>query len=136
IHLRNGLYDAKIDGAPVVAITGQTYHDLIGTRYQQEVDLLALFKDVAVYNQQILGAGHIRALVDAGCRAALSERGVAHITCPVDLQEQAGSDDEPSRKKVEGHTSNAWRPPIVVPCEEDLRAAAAVLNAGKKTVIL
>jgi pyruvate dehydrogenase (quinone) len=136
IHLLNGLYDAKMDGAPVLALTGQTYHDLIGTRYQQEVDLLSLFKDVAVYNQQVLGAGHVRALVDAGCRAALSLRGVAHITCPVDLQEQKVADDEPSVKKVEGHTSDAWRPPIVVPCADDLRAAADVLNAGKKIVIL
>src|SRR5499426_4199478 len=95
IHLLNGLYDAKMDGAPVLAITGQTYHDLVGTRYQQEVDLLSLFKDVAVYNQQVLGAGHVRALVDAGCRAALSLRGVAHLTCPVDLQEQPVTDDEP-----------------------------------------
>ena len=136
IHLLNGLYDAKLDGAPVLAVTGQTYHDLIGTRYQQEVDLLSLFKDVAVYNQQILGAGHARALVDAGCRAALSLRGVAHITCPVDLQEQSIEDDEPSKKKVEGHTSDVWRPPIVVPCEADVRAAADVLNGGTKTVIL
>src|SRR6059036_610721 len=136
IHLLNGLYDAKMDGAPVLALTGQTYHDLIGTRYQQEVDLLSLFKDVAVYNQQILGAGHVRALVDAGCRAALSLGGVAHITCPVDLQEQSVKDDEPSKKKVEGHTSDAWRPPIVVPCDADIRAAAEVLNAGTKTVIL
>src|SRR5438128_8139120 len=136
IHLLNGLYDAKMGGAPVLAITGQTYHDLIGTRYQQEVDLLSLFKDVAVYNQQVLGAGHVRALVDAGCRAALSQRGVAHISCPVDLQEQAVKDDEASQKKVEGHTSNAWRPPTVVPCADDVRAAADVLNTGKKTVIL
>ena len=136
IHLLNGLYDAKMDGAPVLALTGQTYHDLVGTRYQQEVDLLSLFKDVAVYNQQVLGAGHVRALVDAGCRAALSMRGVAHITCPVDLQEQKVADDAPSAKKVEGHTSDAWRPPIVVPCADDLRAAADVLNAGKKIVIL
>src|SRR5213596_1199527 len=136
IHLLNGLYDAKMDGAPVLAITGQTYHDLIGTHYQQEVDLLSLFKDVAVYNQQVLGAGHVRALVDAGCRAALSLRGVAHITCPVDLREQAVKDDKPSKKKVEGHTSDVWRPPIVVPCGDDIRAAADVLNAGKKTVIL
>ena len=136
IHLLNGLYDAKMDGAPVLALTGQTYHDLIGTRYQQEVDLLALFKDVAAFNQQVLGAGHVRALVDAGCRAALSLGGVAHITCPVDLQEQSVSDDEPSQKKVEGHTSDAWRPPIVVPCDADIRAAADVLNAGEKTVIL
>src|SRR5437762_3890713 len=128
IHLLNGLYDAKMDGAPVLALTGQTYHDLIGTHYQQEVDLLALFKDVAVYDQMILGAGHVRALIDAGCRAALSQRGVAHITIPVDLQEQEIGDDEKSTKKVEGHTTNVWRPPIVVPCSADIRAAAEALN--------
>jgi pyruvate dehydrogenase (quinone)/pyruvate oxidase len=136
IHLLNGLYDAKLDGAPVLAITGQTYHDLMGTQYQQEVDLLSLFKDVAVYNQMVLGAGHVRSLVDAGCRAALSHRGVAHITIPVDFQEQEIGEDEKSAKNVEGHTTNAWRPPIVVPCSADVRAAAGVLNAGKKTVIL
>jgi len=136
IHLLNGLYDAQMDCAPVLALTGQTYHDLIGTRYQQEVDLLSLFKDVAIYNQQVLGAGHVRALVDAGCRAALSQRGVAHISCPVDLQEQAVKDNKPSAKKVEGHTSGVWRPPTVVPCADDIRAAAHVLNAGKRTVIL
>src|ERR1700704_167645 len=136
IHLLNGLYDAKMDGAPVLAITGQTYHDLIGTRYQQEVDLLSLFKDVAVFNQQVLGAGHVRALVDAGCRAALSLRGVAHITCPIDVQEQQVKDDKPSAKRVAGHTSGAWRPPTVVPCDDDIRAAAAVINAGTKIVIL
>ena len=136
IHLLNGLYDAKLDGAPVLAITGQIYHDLLGTRYQQEVDLLALFKDVSVYNQQILGAGHAESVVDAGCRAALATRGVAHITCPVDLQEQEIADDEQSKKKVPGHTSVAWSCPVVVPRREDLERAAAVLNAGRKTVIL
>src|SRR5262245_31176642 len=136
IHLLNGLYDAKMDGAPVLAITGQTYHDLIGTRYQQEVDLLSLFKDVALYNQQILGAGHVCALVDAGCRAALSMRGVAHLTCPVDLQEQAVRDDEPSKKKIEGHTSDVWTPPIVIPCGADAQRAVDLLNAGTRTVIL
>src|SRR6266540_2397834 len=95
-----------------------------------------MFKDVAIYNQQVLGAGHVRALVDAGCRAALSQRGVAHISCPVDLQEQAVKDDKASAKKVEGHTSGVWRPPTVVPCDADIRAAAHVLNAGKRTVIL
>src|SRR6058998_1901426 len=100
IHLLNGLYDAKLDGAPVLAITGQTYHDLLGTRYQQEVDLLALFKDVAVYNQQIMGAAHVRNLVDAACRNALSALGVAHLTCPVDVQEQELEQDERSKKNV------------------------------------
>src|SRR5947207_15395586 len=136
IHLLNGLYDAKMDGAPVIALTGQTYHDLIGMRYQQEVDLLSLFKDVAVYNQQVLGAGQARSLIDAGCRAALSQRGVAHITCPVDLQEQPLARDTRSAKNVEGHTSNFWQPPIVVPCQAALSQAASVLNAGRKTVIL
>src|SRR3977135_41838 len=99
IHLLNGLYDAKMDHAPVLAITGQTYHDLIGMQYQQEVDLLSLFKDVAVYNQMVLGAGHVQSLVDAACRTALAERGVAHITVPVDFQEQELGDDKKSAKK-------------------------------------
>src|SRR4029453_11299942 len=135
-HLLNGLYDAKMDGAPVLALTGQTYHDLVGTHYQQEVDLLSLFKDVAVYNQQLLSSGQAQALVDAGCRAALACRGVAHLTCPVDLQEQSLSEDEPSAKKVPHHTSSAWTPPIVIPQDRDLEAAASLLNAGTKTVIL
>jgi pyruvate dehydrogenase (quinone) len=130
------LYDAKLDGAPVLALTGQTYHDLVGTHYQQEVDLLSLFKDVSVYNQQVLSSGQAKALVDAGCRAALASRGVAHLTCPVDLQEQSLSQDEPSAKKVTNHTSSVWSPPIVLPQDSDLEAAASLLNAGKKTVIL
>src|SRR5438477_5285799 len=63
IHLLNGLYDAKLDGVPVLAITGQTYHDLMGMHYQQEVDLLALFKDVAPFNQELMGAVHARGLI-------------------------------------------------------------------------
>src|SRR3954453_957824 len=64
IHLLNGLYDAKMDSAPVLAITGQTYHDLLGMRYQQEVNLLNLFQDVTVFNQQVMGVEHARSLVD------------------------------------------------------------------------
>lgn len=136
IHLLNGLYDAKLDGVPVLAITGQTYHDLLGMRYQQEVDLLALFKDVSVYNQQVMGAGHVQSLVDAACRAALSAKGVAHLTCPVDFQEQEVAADEPSSKKVAGHTSEVWSPPVTVPLHAELARAAALLAAGRRTVIL
>src|SRR5262249_11044008 len=111
IHLLNGLYDAKLDGAPVLAITGQIYHDLLGLRYQQEVNLLGLFQDVSVFNQQATGPEHAPNLVDAACRAALGARGVAHITCCNDWQEK--TDGETSMMKVPGHTSAAWRPPIV-----------------------
>src|SRR5690349_20030756 len=86
IHLLNGLYDAKLDGAPVLAITGLTYHDLLGTHYQQEVDLVSLYKDVAVFNQMVTGAKQMRALVDLGCRTALAQQGVAHISVPVDTR--------------------------------------------------
>jgi pyruvate dehydrogenase (quinone) len=136
IHLLNGLYDAKSDLAPVLALTGQIYSDLIGTHYQQDVDLLALFKDVAVYNQQILSAPHTMAVVDAACRAALAQKGVAHITVPVDFQEHTLSDDEPSSKKVPEHTSVSWTPPIVVPQMDDLKVAAFLLNEGQRPVIL
>ena len=88
IHLLNGLYDAKLDGAPVLAITGMTFHDLIGTHTQQDVELDKLFIDVAKYNVRIMGAAHVRNVADLACRTALSYRGVAHITFPVDLQEQ------------------------------------------------
>lgn len=136
IHLLNGLYDAKSDGAPVLAITGQIYSDLIGTRYQQDVDLLTLFKDVAVFNQQVLSAQHVTALTDVACRTALAERGVAHITIPVDFQEHTLAEDKPSPKKVAEHTSTSWTPPVCVPQTDDLRLAAFLLNEGRRPVIL
>src|SRR4030081_2764342 len=77
IHLLNGLYDAKLDQAPVLAITGMTYHDLIGTMYQQDVNLDYLFEDVAVFNQRVMGPAHVVNLVDLAVRTALSKRGVA-----------------------------------------------------------
>jgi pyruvate dehydrogenase (quinone) len=134
IHLLNGLYDAKMDGAPVLAITGQTYHDLMGMRYQQEVNLLGLFQDVALFNQEANGPAHARTLVDAACRAALGGRGVAHINCYNDWQDKTADGQSPMN--VAGHTSVAWRPPIVVPQAESLESAASLLNAGKKTVIM
>src|SRR4029078_9103127 len=112
IHVLNGLYDAKMDGAPVLAITGQTYHDLIGMHYQQEVDLLSLFKDVAGYNQQVLGAAHVEGLIDAACRTALATRSVAHVTCPVHIQEQALKDVEKSKKNSKHHTSDTGHSPL------------------------
>jgi pyruvate dehydrogenase (quinone) len=136
IHLLNGLYDAKMDHAPVLAITGHTYHDMIGTHFQQEIDIIPLFKDVAESNQMILGAEHAQALVDVACRSALSSRSVSHLSCPADIQDLMLSDETASQQQVKGHTSTSWRPPIVVPQMETLKSAATLLNSGKKTVIL
>ncbi|MGE5757126.1 MAG: thiamine pyrophosphate-dependent enzyme [Planctomycetaceae bacterium] len=136
IHLLNGLYDAKMDHAPVLAITGHTYHDQIGMHFQQEIDIIPLFKDVAEYNQMILGAEHAQGLVDVACRSALSSRSVSHLTCPADIQDLTVKDETASQQQVKGHTSTSWRPPIVVPQAETLKSAAALLNSGKKTVIL
>src|ERR687891_1325905 len=88
IHLLNGLYDAKLDGQPVLALTGMHYHDLIGTHAQQDVELDKVFADVAVYNTRIMGPAHVENVADLACRTALTYRGVAHINFPVDLQEQ------------------------------------------------
>src|SRR5262247_3262529 len=87
IHLLNGLYDAKCDLQPVLAITGHTFHDLIGTHHQQDVDLDKLFMDVAVYNQRVMGPAHVNNLVDEAIKTALDRRGVAHLTIPKDIQD-------------------------------------------------
>jgi len=86
IHLLNGLYDAKLDGQPVLAITGMQYHDLIGTFTQQDVELDKLFQDVCVYNNRIMSPAHVENVLELACRSALSRRGVAHITMAVDTQ--------------------------------------------------
>src|SRR5438270_7763035 len=93
IHLLNGLYDAKMDQAPVLAITGQTFSDLKGSYYQQEVNMIELFQDVSVYNQEVINPNQTEMLASEACRHAIDHRGVAHITFPVDYQEK-----EPNNK--------------------------------------
>src|SRR3954466_9178678 len=87
IHLPNGLYDAKMDGQPVLAITGHTFHDLIGTHYQQDVDLTKLFMDVAAYNQRVMGAAHVVNVEEKAVKTALAYHTVAQITIPKDIQD-------------------------------------------------
>src|SRR5215211_9453768 len=82
IHLLNGLYDAKLDGQPVLAITGLQYHDLIGTSTQQDVELDKLFMDVAKYSMRIMGPTHVENVAHIACRTALLYRGVSHIAFP------------------------------------------------------
>src|SRR5437763_9664029 len=85
VHLLNGLYDAKMDGQPVLAITGHHYSDLIDTRSQQDVDLDLVFRDVAEYSTRVMGPEHVESVTDLACRTALSRRGVAHLCFPTDF---------------------------------------------------
>jgi pyruvate dehydrogenase (quinone)/pyruvate oxidase len=134
IHLLNGLYDAKLDGQPVLAITGHHYHDLIDTHAQQDVNLDRLFADVAAYNTRVMGPAHVENVADLACRTALGYRGVAHINFPLDLQEQEAG--ERSKRNVPKHTSDVFARGARLPAEEEIFRAAKVLNAGNKTAIL
>jgi pyruvate dehydrogenase (quinone) len=134
LHLLNGLYDAKLDRAPVLAITGHHYHDLIDTHAQQDVDLDRVFEDVSVYTSRVMGAAHVENVATLACRTALAYRGVAHINFPVDLQEQKGGERSP--RNVPGHTSDVHARPGRQPDPADLGRAAEILNAGKKIAIL
>ena len=135
IHLLAGLYDAKADGAPVVAITGSTYSDMMGSSYQQDVDLLQLFSDVTVYNNRVNSPEHAEMAVDVACRTALAKRGVSHLTIPIDVQEQELY-GQYSRHKVPGHTSDAFASPATVPDIKLVQRAADILNSGSKVVML
>src|SRR5881392_2698477 len=86
IHLLNGPYDAKVDGQPVLAITGHHFHDLIDTHQQQDISLDRVFSDVAVYSTRVMGPAHVANVTDLACRKAITMRGVAHINFPVDFQ--------------------------------------------------
>ncbi len=136
IHLLNGLYDAKLDHAPVLAITGLQFHDLIGTFTQQDVALDKLFMDVCVYNERVMGPAHVENVVDLACRTALSYRGVSHLTFPVDFQELEVKKKERSKRNVPHHTSEVHALIPQVSAESELRGAAEILNAGKKIAIL
>ena len=136
LHLLNGLYDAKLDGQPVLAITGMPYHDLIGTQTQQDVELDRVFADVAKYSARIMGPTHVEAVADLACRTALTYRGVAHIAFPVDLQDQKVEARRASRRNIAHHTSDAWASGAGLPPAYDLDRAADLLNAGTRVVIL
>lgn len=136
IHLLNGLYDAKLDGAPVLAITGLQHHDLIGTHTQQDVELDKLFMDVAVYNARIMGGAHVENVVGIACRMALARRGVSHVTMPVDMQSQPVKEGSRSERNVPDHMSDLFARGALLPSEGQLARAAAILNAGKKVCIL
>src|SRR5438105_3467286 len=136
IHLLNGLYDARCDGQPVLAITGHTFHDMIGTHYQQDVDLDKLFMDVAAYSERIMGPAHVDNVLDEAIKTALSRRTVAHVTIPKDIQDWDAGDGERSKANISRHSSDVFAPVSPLPSEEELQAAADIINAGKKVAIL
>jgi pyruvate dehydrogenase (quinone) len=136
IHLLNGLYDAKCDGQPVLAITGHTFHDLIGTHYQQDVDLDKLFMDVSEYNQRIMGPAHVNNVVDEAIKTALARRGVSHITIPKDIQEMSASDQERSDANIRGHSADLFAAAYPQPPQKALEEAAKIINTGSKVAIL
>lgn len=136
IHLLNGLYDAKCDGQPVLAITGHTFHDLIGTSYQQDVDLDKLYMDVAAYNQRIMGPAHVNSVLDEAVKTALDRRTVTHITIPKDIQEWRASDFHRSEANVRHHSGLVFEPSYPHPLKQPLHEAAKILNSGDKVAIL
>ena len=136
IHLLNGLYDAKCDGQPVLAITGHTFHDLIGTHYQQDVDLDKLFMDVSEYNQRIMGPAHVNNVVDEAIKTALARRGVSHITIPKDIQEMSALDQERSDANIRGHSADLFAAAYPQPPQKALEEAANIINTGSKVAIL
>ncbi|WP_414475092.1 thiamine pyrophosphate-dependent enzyme [Microvirga sp. M2] len=136
IHLLNGLYDAKLDGQPVLAITGLQFHDLLHTYTQQDVELDKLFMDVCVYNSRVMGAAHVQNVTELACRTALAYRGVAHVTMPVDLQDQTVKEDMRSKRNRPDHVSSLMAESAHMPSEDQLAHAASILNEGRKIVVM
>jgi pyruvate dehydrogenase (quinone) len=138
IHLLNGLYDAKLDHVPVLAITGMQETSVLGTRYQQEVHLDRLYQDVAEYNLMVTNPQQMPGVVDIAIRNAMTKRGVAHLTFPNDIQ-VAPVDEDPYRHVGPAHppTSSASSPNrAVAPDPDQVRTAAEIINAGSKVAML
>lgn len=134
-HLLTGLYDARLDHMPVLAIVGQQARTALGGHYQQELDLVSMFKDVAgAFVQQAAAPAQIRHLVDRAARTALGERRVTALILPNDLQELPY--EAPARAHGTLHSGVGYNRPSVVPRTEELERAAQVLNSGEKVAIL
>jgi pyruvate dehydrogenase (quinone) len=135
VHLLNGLYDAKLDGVPVVALMGQQQRTVLGAQYQQEIDLLSLVKDVAAqFAQTVTTAEQVPLVLDRAFRTALATRSPTVVVLPHDVQQEPAPDQEQQHGVVV--TAPTWRPGRLLPQEEDLRAAADVLNAGRRPALL
>ena len=132
-HTVNGLYDAANDNAPVLVVTGSTFHDLTGLHFMQGLNTVKLMEDVALFNEQISGPANALLVVNRACRAALAGRGVAHLTIAKDVQAMKLAADKPSTENHGGRTSSSWLPPRGTPPMEHLRAlppTCSIVGAG------
>ncbi|MBD0273341.1 MAG: pyruvate oxidase, partial [Acetobacteraceae bacterium] len=137
LHLLNGLYDAKMDLAPVVALTGLPYHDMAETFTQQDVPLDRVFADVAVYNTRIMGAAQAEAVTALACRSALAGRGVAHLAIAVDVQEQEEEGGDKPSPRGSAQTASVNRTDgLRLPEPEAVAEAAALLNGAQRVAIV
>jgi pyruvate dehydrogenase (quinone)/pyruvate oxidase len=134
IHLLNGIYDAKLDNQPVLAITGAQHHDLIETYTQQDVALDKLFMDATAYSVRVMGPAHVEDVVEQACRTALAYRQPTHVMIPVDFQSQPAKDR--SARNVPDHVSNVMARGGQLPDPEMLQRAADILNQAEKPFIL
>ncbi|WP_214474976.1 thiamine pyrophosphate-dependent enzyme [Mesorhizobium sp. dw_380] len=135
-HLLTGLYDAKLDQAPVLAITGMQFHDLIETFTQQDVDLTRVFNDVSVYNAHVSDAAHMENVASLACRTALARKGVAHLSIASDVQEQEGDASKRSKRNRPAHTPQDMFAGHSMPLDVELDKAAAILNGASRVAIL
>lgn len=133
-HLLTGLYDAKMDHVPVLAITGQAEVTARGASYQQELNLDRVFADVANFVQEVASPAQLRHLVDRGVRIAVAQNGVTVLVLPKDIQDEPWQD--PPHVHGFTHSGTGYQRPKVVPYQQDLQRAADILNAGKKVAIL
>jgi pyruvate dehydrogenase (quinone) len=135
VHLLNGLYDAKLDHAPVLAIVGQQKRTSLGAHYQQEIDLQVLYKDVSEFVEMCTEPAQMRHLIDRGLRIALDRKGVSTIIVPNDVAEQDAV-ESPPRSHGSVYSSIGYTRPRVLPQEGDIQHAAEILNEGEKVAIL
>jgi len=135
IHLLNGLYDAKLDHMPVLAIVGQQASTSLGSDYQQETDLHTLFKDVSAYVETVVTPAQLRHVLDRALRVAMAEKSVATVIIPNDVQ-QMPAVESPPHKHANVLSGVGFIEPRPYARDADLRAAADILNAGEKVAIL
>lgn len=136
IHLLQGMLDAQLDRVPVLAITGLTYHDLIGSENMQDADTNQVFEPFTAFNQRIMGPAHVNTVTDKACRIALSKRKPVHLAIPSDFQSVPVEEAKTSPENVPGHTRPGFTPPILLPERSLLEAAAQLLKGRKKIAIL